>query len=113
MTFPIQNSDQNLTTPAIPIVGNVHKTLPHNGYRGIGVAAYCEFMQTGLAIEAGAAINFRDVPKGPHYTRAARLQSDFHARSRSRRIAARPSPTARAAPARACPPPTPLPSARP
>ncbi|HQS99347.1 MAG: hypothetical protein B7Y26_08745 [Hydrogenophilales bacterium 16-64-46] len=79
MSFPTPNSDENLTTPAIPFIGNFHKTLPHNDYGEVSVEAYREFMQTCLAVEAGMPINFQEVPKGPNTTADAPLQSAFHA----------------------------------
>lgn len=65
MTFPTPNNDEALTTPGIPYIGNFHKTLPHNDYGEVDPSAYRKFKGTCIQIEAGAPINFEDVPRGP------------------------------------------------
>ena len=65
MTFPTPNNDEALTTPGIPYIGNFHKTLPHNDYGEVDPPAYRIFKGTCIQIEAGAPINFEEVPRGP------------------------------------------------
>lgn len=65
MAFPTPNNDESLTTPGISFIGNFHKTLPHNEYGEVDPAAHRKFERTCLEIEAGAPINFEEVPKGP------------------------------------------------
>ena len=65
MAFPTPNNDEALTTPGIPYIGNFHKTLPHNDYGEVDPPAYRTFKGTCIQIEAGAPINFEEVPPGP------------------------------------------------
>jgi hypothetical protein len=65
MTFPTPNSDEDLVTNVIHFIGNFHKTLPHNEFGEVEPAAYRKFERTCLEIEAGAPINFEEVPPGP------------------------------------------------
>jgi hypothetical protein len=63
-TFPTNNHDESLATAKIPYIGNFHKTLPHNQYGEVEPSAYRQFKGTCLSIEAGAPINFENVPAG-------------------------------------------------
>ncbi len=65
MTFPTPNNDESLVTSKIPFIGNFHKTLPHNDYGEVVPSAYHKFERTCLEIEAGAPINFEEIPAGP------------------------------------------------
>ncbi|MCE7914766.1 MAG: phosphoesterase [Nitrosomonas sp. PRO4] len=65
MTFPTPNIDESLTTSDYPFIGNFHKTLPHNQYGEVDAAAYRKFKGKCLEIEAGAPVNFEEVPAGP------------------------------------------------
>lgn len=78
MTFPTPNADESLvcretvnpTAPpadrvSAPFIGNFHKTLPHNDFGEVIPAAYRKFERTCLQIEAGAPLNFEEVPPGP------------------------------------------------
>ncbi len=65
MASPTPNSDENLVTAAHPFAGNFHKTLPHDRFGEVEVAAYRQFERACTAIEAGAPINFEGVPSGP------------------------------------------------
>ncbi len=73
MTFPIPNDDENLVVfnKADPkknyaFIGNFHKTLPHNEFGEVSADAYRKFKGLCLAIDAGAPLNFEDVPGGTH-----------------------------------------------
>ena len=78
MPFPTPNSDESLVSaenvnasasPAnqtnAPFIGNFHKTLPHNEFGEVDPGPYRKFERTCLEIEAGAPINFENVPAGP------------------------------------------------
>jgi len=72
MAFPTPNSDESLVSgvppdPHVeaPFIGNFHKTLPHDKFGEVDPASYRKFERTCLEIEAGAPINFEDVPAGP------------------------------------------------
>ena len=65
MATPTPNQDENLVTAEHPFAGNFHKTLPHNRFGEVNVAAYRRFERTCIEIEAGAPINFESVPGGP------------------------------------------------
>ena len=65
MAKPTPNQDENLVSTEIPFAGNFHKTLPHNRYGEVDVAAYRLFERTCIEVEAGAPINFEGVPGGP------------------------------------------------
>jgi hypothetical protein len=65
MASPTPNQDENLVTAEHPFAGNFHKTLPHNRFGEVIVAAYRRFERTCIEIEAGAPINFEGVPAGP------------------------------------------------
>ncbi|MEA5411079.1 hypothetical protein VB737_04790 [Synechococcus sp. BA-120 BA3] len=65
MASPTPNQDENLVTGPHPFAGNFHKTLPHNRFGEVDVAAYRRFERTCVAIEAGAPINFESVAEGP------------------------------------------------
>lgn len=64
MTFPTPNHDEALITSDVPYIGNFHKTLPHNDYGEVDPVAYRKFKNTCLQVEAGAPINFEEVPRG-------------------------------------------------
>lgn len=72
MTFPTPNHDEDLVMPtgngalaAAPFIGNFHKTLPHDAYGEVDVAAYRTFERTCQQVEAGMPVNFEAVPAGP------------------------------------------------
>lgn len=78
MTFPTPNADESLVCREIvnpaaapadrvnaPFIGNFHKTLPHNDFGEVIPAAYRKFERTCIQIEAGAPLNFEEVPPGP------------------------------------------------
>lgn len=71
MAFPTPNTDESLELAAehgrespLPFIGNFHKTLPHNKFGEVVPAAYRKFERTCLQIEAGAPLNFEEVPEG-------------------------------------------------
>jgi len=60
MTNPNPNGDE-----AHPqLIGNFHKTLPHNEYGEVDWGAYMHFRDLALAIEAGARMDFESVGRG-------------------------------------------------
>jgi len=76
--FPTPNSDESLVSlepvnPAAlpgdqinaPFIGNFHKSLPHNKFGEVEAAAYRKLERTCIEIEAGAPVNFEEVPSGP------------------------------------------------
>lgn len=65
MSFPTPNHDESQVASDYPYIGNFHKTLPHNDYGEVDPAAYRRFKGTCLEIEAGAPVNFEQVPPGP------------------------------------------------
>jgi hypothetical protein len=65
MTFPTPNIDESLTTSEHPFIGNFHKTLPHDQFGEVDQSAYHKFKGTCLEIEAGAPLDFEEVPHGP------------------------------------------------
>ena len=78
MTFPTPNADESLVCREIvnpaaapadqinaPFIGNFHKTLPHNDFGEVNPAAYRKFERTCIQIDAGAPLNFEEVPPGP------------------------------------------------
>jgi hypothetical protein len=75
MTFPTPNNDESLVTSDYPYIGNFHKTLPHNEFGEVVPSAFRKFERTCLEIEAGAPINFEEVPAGPVLHPA---QTPFH-----------------------------------
>lgn len=85
MTFPTPNSDEGLVsqasrTPAhdkAPFVGNFHKTLPHDQYGEVQASAYRAFERACMQIEAGAPVNFEEVPAGPMLPSALVPQTAF------------------------------------
>ena len=78
MTFPTPNNDESLVTSDYPYIGNFHKTLPHNEFGEVVPSAFRKFERTCLEIEAGAPINFEEVPAGPTGTVSAPAQTPFH-----------------------------------
>jgi hypothetical protein len=64
VTFPTPNHDEASVQKDRPYIGNFHKTLPHNKYGEVDPASYRKFKGTCLAIDAGAPINFEEVPSG-------------------------------------------------
>lgn len=64
MTFPTPNTDESHATSTFPFIGNFHKTLPHNEYGEVLPEAYRKFERTCLEIEAGAPLNYEEVPRG-------------------------------------------------
>lgn len=73
MSFPTPNSDESLVsqwsrTPPFdkaPFIGNFHKTLPHDKFGEVLPSAYRAFERTCMQLEAGAPVNFEEVPAGP------------------------------------------------
>ena len=65
MSIPTPNADESLVVPSAPFIGNFHKTLPHNEFGEVDPAAYRVFERTCMEVEAGAPINFEQVPAGP------------------------------------------------
>jgi hypothetical protein len=65
MKNPTPNSDENLVTSSNPYIGNFHKTLPHDEFGEVDAAAYMQFKETCMAIEAGAPLSFESVARGP------------------------------------------------
>jgi hypothetical protein len=65
VTFPTPNTDESHATAEYPFLGNFHKTLPHNEFGEVLPEAYRKFERTCLEIEAGAPINYEEVPRGP------------------------------------------------
>jgi len=78
MTVPTPNADESLVTTEVvnpsaapkdqtnaPFIGNFHKTLPHNEFGEVVPADYRKFERVCVEIEAGAPVNFEDVPRGP------------------------------------------------
>lgn len=78
MPFPSPNADESLVSVEVvnpaaapaaqktaPFIGNFHKTLPHNEFGEVDADAYRTFERTCLQIEAGMALNFEAVPRGP------------------------------------------------
>lgn len=65
MSFPSPNTDESLATGKYPFIGNFHKTLPHNEFGEVCADAYRKFKSTCLQVEAGAPVNFEEMPKGP------------------------------------------------
>lgn len=78
MTILTYNNDESCTAEdAPPFIGNFHKTLPHNDYGEVLADAYRTFMETCLAIDAGAPLNFASVAQGPNDRAQAPLQRAF------------------------------------
>ncbi|HRD64745.1 MAG TPA: vanadium-dependent haloperoxidase [Candidatus Competibacter sp.] len=68
MTLPRPNFDEGFK-PESPLddtlfIGNFHKTLPHNEFGEVVADAYRKFERICIEIEAGAPVNFEEVPKG-------------------------------------------------
>lgn len=80
MSFPTPNADEGLVTDGAPFIGNFHKTLQHNEFGEVLAADYRVFERTCLAVEAGAPINFEQVPAGGAPTPG---QTPFTARAKA------------------------------
>ncbi|MEY4544696.1 MAG: hypothetical protein RL685_891, partial [Pseudomonadota bacterium] len=90
MTLPTPNADESLVAvetvnpgaPAVdqtnaPFIGNFHKTLPHNMFGEVAPADYRKFERVCVQLEAGAVVNFEDVPSGPLVPSIAVPQTAF------------------------------------
>lgn len=68
MSFPTPNNDEGFKPQSslddALFIGNFHKTLPHNEFGEVDATAYRQFERTCVQIEAGAPLNFENVPKG-------------------------------------------------
>jgi hypothetical protein len=74
---PTPNSDEDLVASVAPFIGNFHKTLPHNEYGEVDVAAYRRFQRVCVELEAGEHRNFDEVASGPLTHTAQPAQSAF------------------------------------